>query len=194
MPNPRVSTAFGVSTPIDDIARDDAIAFGIRPQVRAIAARVARTSDHFLEGDIMKVTKSASVVWTGGFKDGKGMISTESVSVRDVPYGPASRFEGGPGSNPEELIGAAHAACFTMALSLMLSESGMKAEQMRTQAEVTLEKQDQGFAITSSRLKLTARLGEADRAQFEQIAQKAKTNCPVSKLLKTEITLQIAFE
>ncbi len=142
----------------------------------------------------MKVTKSASVVWTGGFKDGKGLISTQSGAVRDVPYGVAARFEGGPGSNPEELVGAAHAACFTMALSLMLSEAGVKVERLRTHADVTLEKQEQGFAITSSKLKLTAKIGDADRAQFEPIAQKAKANCPVSKVLNTDISLEIAYE
>lgn len=141
----------------------------------------------------MKVTKSASVVWTGGFKDGKGLISTQSGAVRDVPYGVASRFEGAPGSNPEELIGAAHAACFTMALSLMLSEAGVKVVRLRTLADVAIEKQDQGFAITSSKLKLTAKI-DGDRAQFEQIAQKAKANCPVSKVLNTDISLEIAFE
>jgi osmotically inducible protein OsmC len=141
----------------------------------------------------MKVTKSASVVWTGGFKDGKGLISTQSGAVRDVPYGVASRFEGAPGSNPEELIGAAHAACFTMALSLMLSEAGVKVERLRTHADVAIEKQEQGFAITSSKLKLMAKI-DGDRAQFEQIAQKAKANCPVSKVLNTDISLEIAFE
>lgn len=141
----------------------------------------------------MKVTKSASVVWTGGFKDGKGLISTQSGAVRDVPYGVASRFEGAPGSNPEELIGAAHAACFTMALSLMLSEAGVKVVRLRTHADVAIEKQDQGFAITSSKLKLTAKI-DGDRAQFEQIAQKAKANCPVSKVLNTDISLEVAFE
>lgn len=142
----------------------------------------------------MKITKSASVVWTGGFKDGKGMISTLSGAVRDVPYGVAARFEGAPGSNPEELVGAAHAACFTMALSLMLSEARVRVERLHTTADVTLEKQDQGFAITSSRLTLVASIGESDRGQFEQIAQKAKTNCPISKVLNTQIALEIAFE
>lgn len=142
----------------------------------------------------MKVTKSASVVWAGGFKDGKGSISTQSGAIRDVPYGVASRFEGAPGSNPEELIGAAHAACFTMALSLMLGEAGVKVQQLRTSADVTLEKQDQGFAITSSRLKLVAKIGGGDRAQFEQIAQKTKANCPVSKVLNAQISLDLSFE
>lgn len=142
----------------------------------------------------MKVTKSASVVWTGGFKDGRGSISTQSGAVKELPYGVASRFEGAPGTNPEELIGAAHAACFTMALSLMLSEAGLKAERMQTKADVTLEKLDQGFAITSSKLTLAATIGQADRGTFEQIAHKAKANCPVSKVLNTDISLEIHFE
>jgi osmotically inducible protein OsmC len=141
----------------------------------------------------MKVTRSASVVWTGGFKDGKGLISTQSGAIRDVPYGVASRFEGAPGSNPEELVGAAHASCFTMALSLMLSEAGLTPENLRTTAAVTLEKGDGGFAVTSSRLKLVATIGSGDRLQFEQIAQRAKANCPISKLLNTEIALDVSF-
>ena len=130
-----------------------------------------------------------SAVWRGGIKDGKGAISTKSGALKDYPYGFASRFEGQPGSNPEELIGAAHAACFTMALSLMLGEAGLTADRMETTAEVTLEKEGDGFAITSSHLTLKATIPGADDVKFQDLATKAKAGCPVSKLLKAEITL-----
>ncbi len=130
-----------------------------------------------------------SAVWQGGIKDGTGAISTRSGALKDYPYGFASRFEGKPGSNPEELIGAAHAACFTMALSLMLGEAGLTADKMETTAEVTLDKDGEGYAVTSSRLTLTATIPGTDNATFQEIAAKAKAGCPISKLLKAEITL-----
>ena len=135
-----------------------------------------------------------SAVWSGGIKDGEGAISTHSGALKDYPYGFASRFEGKAGSNPEELIGAAHAACFTMALSLMLSEAGLTAEHMATTAEVTLDKEGEGFAITSSHLTLKAKIPGADDAKFQDLAANAKANCPVSKLLKTQISLQATLE
>ncbi|NEW95927.1 OsmC family protein [Rhodopseudomonas sp. BR0G17] len=134
-------------------------------------------------------TTSGSAKWQGGIKDGKGAISTKSGALSDYPYGFASRFEGKPGSNPEELIGAAHAACFTMALSLILGEAKFTAEQMETKADVTLEKQGDGFAITAIHLTLTAKIPGADDATFQDCAAKAKAGCPVSKLLNTKITL-----
>ncbi|WEF35494.1 OsmC family protein [Pseudoduganella chitinolytica] len=130
-----------------------------------------------------------SAVWSGGIKDGKGAISTQSGAIKDYPYGFASRFEGKPGTNPEELIGAAHAGCFTMALSLILGEAGLTAEQMNTKAEVTLDKLDDGYAITAVHLTLEAKIPGADDARFQELAGKAKANCPVSKLLNTKITL-----
>ena len=130
-----------------------------------------------------------TAVWSGGIKDGKGAISTKSGALKDYPYGFASRFEGKPGTNPEELIGAAHAGCFTMALSLILGEAGLTAEKMETQADVTLVKQDDGFAITKVHLTLKAKIPGADDAKFQDLAAKAKAGCPVSKLLKAEITL-----
>lgn len=136
----------------------------------------------------MSVT-SGSAKWQGGIKEGKGAISTKSGALSDYPYGFASRFEGKPGSNPEELIGAAHAACFTMALSLILGEAKLTAEQMDTKADVTLEKQGDGFAITAVHLTLTAKMPGADDATFQDCAAKAKAGCPVSKLLNTKITL-----
>ncbi|HEX2113140.1 MAG TPA: OsmC family protein [Alphaproteobacteria bacterium] len=134
-----------------------------------------------------------SAVWKGGLKDGKGTISTQSGAIKDYPYGFASRFEGKPGTNPEELIGAAHAGCFTMALSLILGEAKLTADQMDTRADVTLEKQGDGFAITSVHLTLRAKIAGADKATFEQLANKAKAGCPVSKLLNTKITLDASL-
>ncbi len=130
-----------------------------------------------------------SAVWHGGIKDGKGAISTKSGALKDYPYGFSSRFEGQAGSNPEELIGAAHAACFTMALSLMLGEAGLTASTMETTAEVTLDKDGDSFTVTSSHLTLKATIPGADDAKFQELAGKAKANCPISKLLKAEITL-----
>ena len=134
-----------------------------------------------------------SAVWSGGIKDGKGAISTKSGALKDYPYGFASRFEGKAGTNPEELIGAAHAGCFTMALSLMLGEAKMTAEKMETQADVTLEKQADGFAITGVLLTLKAKIPGADDARFQEIANKAKEVCPVSKLFNTKITLDASL-
>jgi osmotically inducible protein OsmC len=134
-----------------------------------------------------------SAVWSGGIKDGKGAISTKSGALKDYPYGFSSRFEGKPGTDPEELIGAAHAGCFTMALSLMLGEAKLTAEKMETQADVTLEKQGDGFAITSVHLTLKAKIPGADDAKFQELAAKAKAGCPVSKLLNTKITLDASL-
>jgi osmotically inducible protein OsmC len=137
----------------------------------------------------MKINRQGSAVWQGGFKDGKGAISAESGALDAYPYGFASRFEGKKGTNPEELIGAAHAGCFTMALSLILSEAGLTAEQMDTTAKVTLEQVDGGFAITAVHLTLNAKIPGADQEAFEKLTAMAKAGCPVSKLLKAEITL-----
>ncbi|WP_242124819.1 OsmC family protein [Sphingobium sp. Sx8-8] len=137
----------------------------------------------------MKINRSGSAVWSGGLKDGKGAISTQSGALDAQPYGFAMRFEGVPGSNPEELIAAAHASCFTMALSLILGEAGLTAEKMETNAVVTLEQKDGGFAITASRLTLKATIPGAEDAQFQELAAKAKANCPVSKVLNAEISL-----
>ena len=129
-------------------------------------------------------------IWHGGFKDGKGAISTKSGALEAYPYGVAARFEGQPGTNPEELIGAAHAGCFTMALSLILGEANLTADQMETTADVTLDKVADGFAITAIHLTLHARIPGVTQAQFEELAGKAKAGCPVSKLLNADITMQ----
>ena len=137
----------------------------------------------------MKINRHGSAEWRGGIKDGKGAISTESGALENYPYGFGSRFEGVPGTNPEELLAAAHAGCFTMALSLILSEAKLTAERMETSARVTLEKVEEGYTITAVRLKLDAMIPGIDQATFEKLATKAKIGCPVSKLFKTEITL-----
>ena len=134
-------------------------------------------------------TTFGSAKWKGGIKDGIGSISTKSGALADYPYGFASRFEGKPGSNPEELIGAAHAACFTMALSLILGEAKLTAESMETKADVTLDNVADGFAITKVHLTLSAKIPGADQAKFDEAAQNAKKGCPISRLLNTTITM-----
>lgn len=134
-------------------------------------------------------TTSGSAVWSGGIRDGRGSVSTKSGALKEYPYGFASRFEGQPGTNPEELIGAAHAGCFTMALSLILGEAHLTAEKMETKAEVTLDKEGDGFAITAVHLTLRATVPGTDQATFKELADKAKAGCPVSKLFKANITL-----
>ncbi|MBZ8132406.1 OsmC family protein [Afifella sp. IM 167] len=141
----------------------------------------------------MKITKHGSAAWQGTIKEGKGTISTETGALDKYPYGFGSRFEGQKGSNPEELIAAAHASCFTMALSLMLTEAGLTPDQLDTSAAVTLEKEGEGFTITSSHLTLKAKVPDVDEAKFKEIAEKAKAGCPVSKLLKAEITLEASL-
>ena len=138
--------------------------------------------------------KSGSAVWSGGLKDGKGNISTESGALDNTQYGFNTRFEDGPGSNPEELIGAAHAACFTMALSGQLGEAGMTAKRLMTTATVTLEKGDDGYSITEVHLNLVATIPGADQAAFEAAALRAKVGCPVSKLLNAHVTLDARLE
>ena len=137
----------------------------------------------------MKINRTASAAWSGGLKDGRGSISTESGALAAYPYGFASRFEGKKGTNPEELLGAAHAGCFTMALSLILSEAGLTATQMDTGAKVTLEQVEGGFAITAVHLTLKARIPGTDQAKFSELANKAKAGCPLSKVIKADITL-----
>ncbi|WP_298185229.1 OsmC family protein [uncultured Pseudomonas sp.] len=138
--------------------------------------------------------KTASAHWQGGIKDGKGTISSESGALEKVPYGFNTRFADQPGSNPEELLGAAHAGCFSMALSKELGDAGMTAESIDTRAEVTLDKQDGGFAITAVHLSLRAKIPGADRAAFEKAVKTAKNGCPVSKVLNATITLEAILD
>jgi len=137
----------------------------------------------------MSIKKTASAHWAGDLKTGIGSISTETGVLREAPYGFKARFEGGKGTNPEELIGAAHAGCFSMALSMILGEAGLTAESIDTTAEVTLVKQDDGFAITAVHLVLKAKVPGATQQQFDELTTKAKEGCPVSKVLNAKITL-----
>ncbi|HJT43404.1 MAG TPA: OsmC family protein [Rhizomicrobium sp.] len=139
------------------------------------------------------MTTYGTAKWQGGLKDGKGIITTQSGALNAYPYGFAARFEGKPGTNPEELIGAAHAGCFTMALSAILGEAGFTAEEMNTKAEITLVKQGDGFAITKSHLTLRAKIPGIDNTKFQELAGNAEKGCPVSKVLKCEITLDAAL-
>ncbi|QFY61469.1 OsmC family protein [Rhizobium grahamii] len=140
----------------------------------------------------MQINRTGSAQWSGGLKDGKGQISTQSGALKSYPYGFASRFEGVPGTNPEELIGAAHAGCFTMALSLILEEAGLKATSMETTAKVTLESVEGGFAITAIHLSLTGSVPNTDERTFIELANKAKAGCPVSKALSAvPISLEV---
>ena len=135
--------------------------------------------------------RTASAVWHGGLKDGKGSISTQSTTLKDTQYSFSTRFENGVGTNPEELIAAAHAGCFTMALSAQLTGAGTPPESLETTASVRLEKKDDGFAITAIHLVTKAKVPGADKAAFDKAAADAKAGCPISKLFKgnAEITL-----
>lgn len=143
----------------------------------------------------MSITKTASARWEGSLKKGKGTVSTESGVLKNTPYDFRQRFEGQAGSNPEELIGAAHAGCYSMALSLILGEAGLEAESIDTQATVTLaEDPEGGFHIPSIHLVTRVKIPGADQAAFEDAAEKAKAGCPVSKLFDAEITLDASLE
>jgi osmotically inducible protein OsmC len=140
------------------------------------------------------IKRTGSAVWSGGLKDGKGTVSTQSGVLKDTQYSFSTRFENGAGTNPEELIAAAHAGCFTMALSAQLADAGMTAQRLETTADVSLDKAGGGFAITEVHLNLVARIPGADRQAFEAAAQAAKQNCPVSKLLNAKITMDARLE
>lgn len=138
--------------------------------------------------------KSASAQWSGSIKEGHGTISTQTGVLRDAPYGFKSRFEDGPGTNPEELLGAAHAACYSMALSLGLGGADLIADSIETTAVVTLDKDGDGFSITAVHLTCKAKIPGADAATFDKIAQATKQGCPVSKVLNASITLDATLE
>ncbi|MFG1301167.1 OsmC family protein [Xanthobacter sp. V3C-3] len=141
----------------------------------------------------MAIIRTGSAEWSGGIRDGRGKISTESGALAAYPYGFSSRFEGQRGSNPEELLGAAHAACFTMALSLVLGEAGLTATRLSTSAKVSLDKTDAGYTITRVDLVLEGEVPGATPEQFAELAGKAKANCPLSRVLRAEITLDAAL-
>lgn len=136
------------------------------------------------------ITKTGSAVWQGEIRTGKGEVSTESGALKSQPYGFNTRFEGKPGTNPEELIGAAHAACFSMALSKELAEAGVTNARIESSSAVTLEKDGAGFSITKVALKSRVQ-GQGDESAIRKAAEAAKSGCPVSKLLKAEITLDL---
>ena len=138
--------------------------------------------------------RKASAVWKGGLRDGKGTISTDSGVLSDTQYSFSTRFEQGVGTNPEELIAAAHAGCFAMALSGQLGDAGLTAERIRTTASVTLDKTEAGFTITAVHLDVTAKIPGADQQAFETAASNAKTGCPVSKVLNAQITMDAKLE
>jgi osmotically inducible protein OsmC len=165
-----------------------------RPDGRFHAAAVLRSISTLTFWRTL-VQKTASAKWSGGIKDGKGYISTQTGVLKDAPYGFAARFEGGPGTNPEELIGAAHSGCFTMALSLQLTQAGLTAESLETKSTVTLDKDGDGFSITACHLDLKGKVPGTDAATFEKLANAAKEGCPVSKLFagNAKITLNTEF-
>ncbi len=138
--------------------------------------------------------RKASAEWRGGLKDGKGTMSADSGVLRDTQYSFGTRFEEGIGTNPEELIGAAHAGCFSMALSGQLGKDGFDPESIRTSAAVTLEKTDAGFTVTKVHLDVVARVPGADQTAFEDAANGAKAGCPISRLLNAEITMTAILE
>jgi len=142
----------------------------------------------------MAIVKSGSAQYDGLGKDGKGHVSTQSGALSDQPYGFQTRFEDKPGTNPEELIAAAHASCFTMALSFALEKAGHTDGTLKTTAKVSLEKDGDGFTVTGSDLTLTGSVEGIDEAKFMDLANEAKANCPISKLLNAEITLDATFE
>lgn len=142
----------------------------------------------------MKTTNTGSATYEGLGKGGKGHVSTGSGALAAQPYGFQTRFEDEPGTNPEELIAAAHASCFTMALSFKLAEAGHTDCSVVTHAEVTLEKDDAGFKVTKSALSTKGKVPGLDQAKFEELAKEAKEGCPISRLLDTEITLETKFE
>jgi osmotically inducible protein OsmC len=138
--------------------------------------------------------RTASAVWAGGLKDGQGKISTESGVLADAQYSFGTRFEEGKGTNPEELIAAAHAGCFSMALSAEIGKAGKTPERIETEAAVTLLKTDAGFTVTAVHLKVKAKVPGWDPQSFKTTAQAAKDGCPISRLLKAEITMETRLE
>ncbi len=138
--------------------------------------------------------RKASAVWSGDLKSGKGSISTDSGVLKQTQYSFSTRFENGVGTNPEELLAAAHAGCFTMALSAQLGAAGLTATKLETTATISLEKVGDGFSITKSHLDLTAKVPGADKAKFDTAVKNAETGCPVSKLFKAEISVSAKLE
>ena len=138
--------------------------------------------------------RKANAVWRGTGRDGTGGLTTASGVLSSTPYSYKTRFESEPGTNPEELIAAAHAGCFTMALAFALQQAGLTADELRTEAVVSLDQDGAGFRISRSALTLRAKIPGIDDAKFQELAKGAEQNCPVSKLMKAEVTLDAALE
>jgi lipoyl-dependent peroxiredoxin len=138
--------------------------------------------------------RTAQAVWKGTGKDGKGTLTTPSGVLQEAAYSFTTRFEHEKGTNPEELIAAAHAGCFSMALAFALANEGFEAQQLKTDAKITMEKQSNGWSIATVKLTLVAKVANIDEATFQKIAKDAKENCPVSKVLNADITLDAALE
>ena len=139
------------------------------------------------------ITRKGSAKWDGGLKDGKGLVSTQSGALSDQPYGFGTRFEDKPGTNPEELIGAAHAACFSMALAMMLEQEGISGVSIETSSKIGLDKEGEGFAVKTAHL-VTTIGADGDESKVLEVAQKAKEGCPISKLLNARISLDAKLE
>ena len=137
----------------------------------------------------MAIEKHGLAHWSGGFKDGGGHVTTQTKAILQHPYGANSRFEGGPGTNPEELVGAAHASCFAMAMALGLGEEGLKADAIDAKSTLTLSEVEGGYAVTRVHLEVEARIPGASEEVFQKVAQATKEGCPISKLLNAEITM-----
>ncbi|NLC24851.1 OsmC family protein [Oxalobacter vibrioformis] len=138
--------------------------------------------------------RSATAVWQGGIKDGKGALTTETGVLSNTPYSFSARFENGAGTNPEELVAAGHAGCFTMDLSGRLERAKMVAENIQTKATVTLDKGEKGFSVTRIHLEVIAKIPNVDESAFQTAVRQAKENCPISRLLNTEITVSARVE
>lgn len=164
----------------------------VRLEYYAESLKTASNNAFFEKGVQMK--SKAHAEWQKGLKDGKGTISTDSGVLDKTQYSFSTRFEDGKGTNPEELIAAAHAGCFSMALSAQLGEAGLTPDSVKTNATVTLEKLEGGFAVTTVHLDVTAQIPGASKEQFETAANNAKTGCPISKLLNAKITMDAKLE
>jgi lipoyl-dependent peroxiredoxin len=159
--------------------------------LRSVYNDQARISNRHQEKSMQR---KASAVWKGGLKDGKGTVSSTSGVLSNTPYSFATRFENTPGTNPEELIAAAHAACFSMALSAQLGNANLTPESISTSATLSLEKLEAGWTITAVHLDVVAKVPKADAAAFNKAAENAKSGCPVSKVLKADITMNARLE
>src|SRR6185503_2913499 len=142
----------------------------------------------------ISMKRKGSAVWRGGLKDGKGSISTESGVLKDTQYSFSTRFDNGIGTNPEELIGAAHAGCFSMAFSAELGKAGLTPASIQTTATITLDKTDAGFSVTASHLDVAVKVPGADKAKVLEIANVAKAGCPISRLLNAKLTMEAKIE